>query len=84
MDINCFSLNNKYVNLSYSLLFFFTIVIFNTISNILIWKKKCVGKDLYQILIITLSIIFFHLIIDPCIQINMIKKDINKNDISKL
>lgn len=79
--IKYFSLNNKYIDMYYILLFYFTIVIFHASSNYILWKTKPNKKECTQILIFTLSIIFFYMIINPSIQVNVLKDNLNNDHV---
>ena len=76
-----FSLNNRYINLYYSLLLFTTIVLFHELSNIFIWKDYPSNKKYLQIFIITIAIIFFHIAIDPSVNVKIIDEKHNNDHI---
>lgn len=78
-----FSLNTKYDDLYHSLLFYFTIIIIHFSSNYLIWTNKPTKKQIIQISIVTLSILFFHLMISPSVQVNVYNDKYNNDHIMK-
>jgi len=82
--INYFSLNNKYIDMYYALLFYFTITIFHFGSNYIIWKDFPTKKELIQSLILTFSIITFYVIINPGIQVNVLNDSMNNDHITKI
>lgn len=79
--ISHFSLNNKYIDMYYTLLFYFTLLIFHYGFEYFYWNNLPTKKEYTQVLILTFSIVFFYIIINPSIQVNVLKDNINNDHV---
>ena len=82
--MNYYTLNNKYSTLSYTLLFYITILFFYNTSNYLIWRIIPTKKDIIQTSIMLCSIVIFNLFIGHGIVVKVYDDKHNNDHISKL
>ena len=84
IKMKTFSLNTKAGTLYYSLLQFITISLVFVFSNYCVYKEPPSNKQIQQFLMILLGIIFFHLVIDPSVTVDVLNDEYNNDHITKI
>jgi hypothetical protein len=80
----CFSLNTKTSETYYSVLFLLSITSLYSAITYLVFKERPTKKHVQQLLVWILSIIIFHLLIDPRNQVTVLNDEHNNDHISNV
>jgi len=79
-----FSLNDSPSNLYYSILMLLTIFSIHTSASYLLYKEFPAKKQIQQLLIVITSLIFFHSVVDPSIQVNVLQEQHHNDHIANV
>lgn len=77
-----FTLNDKYSQLCYKLLFYFTIMVFHYGSKYILWEHIPNKKETINVFVFLISIIFFYLVVNPAKPVKVLQDNINNHHVT--
>ena len=79
-----FTLNDRCSNLYYSVLTMFAVSVLYILITFSIYKETPTREQIQKWLIFMVSVVVYHMIIDPSIKVNVLDDSFNNSHVSKI